>query len=183
MIASLKTYPWPLSLFLSSETQDQWTTIENLYISCLRTGDDDSAKKLLDQLIARFGDNNERVMAYKGMWAESRIQGEKEFLDVLKEYGQALEEDPSNVYLQKRRIALLRSVGKTAEATQQLVNLVEFSPTDAESWAELASLYVEQNMYDQAIFAMEEVLLVMPNAWNVGALWTEIVRFQMTDLQ
>jgi Flp pilus assembly protein TadD len=62
---------------------------------------------------------------------------------------------------------LLRSKGKIAEATTQLVHLVEISPTDGEAWAELASIYVQQNMFEQAIFALEEILLIMPNAWNV----------------
>ncbi|KIW01745.1 uncharacterized protein PV09_06921 [Verruconis gallopava] len=174
------SYPWPLSLILSSESQDQWTTIENLYMSCLRTGDDESARKLLDKLIARFGEKNERVMAYQGMWAEAHISNEKDFVNVLKEYGEALEQDPTNIHLQKRRIALLRSMGRTVEATQQLVNLVEFNPTDAEAWAELASLYVQQNMYEQAIFALEEVLLIMPNAWNMHARLAEII-YQSTN--
>ena len=168
LIQSTKSYPWPLSLFLSSETQDQWTTVENLFVSCLRTGDDESARKLLDSLIDRFGERNERVMAYSGMYAESKIESDKDFIDVLKEYGEALEENPANMHLQKRRIALLRSKGKIAEATSQLVNLCEVSPTDAEAWAELASIYVQQSMFEQAIFALEEVLLIMPNAWNVS---------------
>jgi tetratricopeptide (TPR) repeat protein len=169
LLQSSKSYPWPLSLFLSSETQDQWTTIENLYISCLRTGDDESARQLLDKLVERFGDKSERVMAFQGMWAESHVENEKDFIKVLKEYGEALERDPANLQLQKRRIALLRSMGRSAEATTQLVNLVDVSPTDAEAWAELASVYVLQNEWEKAVFAMEEVLLVMPNAWNVSS--------------
>lgn len=170
LLQSLRTYPWPLSLFLSSETQDQWTTLENLFISCLQTGDDDSARKLLDKLIDRFGETNERVMAYSGMYAESRIDSDKDFIEVLKEYGEALEANPANLHLQKRRVALLRSKGKIVEAVTQLVHLVECSPTDAECWAELASLYVQQGLWEQAVFAMEEVLLIMPNAWNVSYL-------------
>jgi tetratricopeptide (TPR) repeat protein len=42
------------------------------------------------------------------------------------------------------------------------------SPTDAEAWAELADLYLSQGLYPQAIFALEEVLVLMPNAWNVS---------------
>jgi Flp pilus assembly protein TadD len=108
-------------------------------------------------------------MAYSGMWAESRIDSEKDFVDVLKEYGEALDENPANIHLQKRRIALLKSKGKIAEATSQLVHLVEISPTDAEAWAELATIYVQQNLFEQAVFALEEVLLIMPNAWNVSS--------------
>ena len=69
--------------------------------------------------------------------------------------------------MQKRRIALLVSMGKIQEAISLLGDLLQISPTDAEAWAELSDLYFAQHAYDQAIFCLEEVLLVMPNAWNV----------------
>jgi ER membrane protein complex subunit 2 len=69
--------------------------------------------------------------------------------------------------IQKRRIALLRSMDKIPEAITQLVNLLDYSPTDAEAWAELSDLYLSQSLFDQAIFCLEEVLLLNPNAWNV----------------
>jgi tetratricopeptide (TPR) repeat protein len=72
--------------------------------------------------------------------------------------------------VQKRRVALLVSMGKIQLAIGVLVDLLQISPTDAEAWAELSDLYLSQNSYDQAIFCLEEVLLVMPNAWNVSQL-------------
>jgi tetratricopeptide (TPR) repeat protein len=60
------------------------------------------------------------------------------------------------------------SLGRTSEAAVSLNSLLEVSPTDAEAWAELADLYVSQGMYQQGIFALEEVLLITPNAWNVS---------------
>jgi len=51
-----------------------------------------------------------------------------------------------------------------------LVRFLGFSPTDPEAWSELADLYLSQGMYSQAIFALEEVLVMAPNAWNVGFL-------------
>jgi tetratricopeptide (TPR) repeat protein len=68
----------------------------------------------------------------------------------------------------KRRIALLRSLKKITEAITALIQFLDSSPTDAEAWAELADLYLTQGMYQQAIFALEEVLLVTPYAWNVS---------------
>lgn len=58
-------------------------------------------------------------------------------------------------------------MGKTPEAITSLIWLLEFSPTDAEAWSELADLYLSQGLYSQAIHALEEVLVVTPNAWNV----------------
>lgn len=50
------------------------------------------------------------------------------------------------------------------------MHLLGFSPTDAEAWSELADLYLVQGMYQQAIYATEEVLVLAPNAWNVRTL-------------
>ena len=68
----------------------------------------------------------------------------------------------------KRRIALLRSMGRLSDAATALVQLLDFSPTDAEAWSELSDLYFSQGLYPQAIYAEEEVLVLAPNAWNVG---------------
>ena len=72
--------------------------------------------------------------------------------------------------MSKRRIALLKTLNKTTEAITALNEFVDSSPTDAEAWAELGDLYVAQGMYPQAIFALEEVLLITPYAWNVSML-------------
>lgn len=69
----------------------------------------------------------------------------------------------------KRRIALLRTLGRPADAVSGLSALLDFCPVDAESWAELADIYSSQGMYAQAIYALEEVLVLAPNAWNVSA--------------
>jgi len=69
----------------------------------------------------------------------------------------------------------LRSMDQAPEAITQLVNLLDVSPTDAEAWSELADIYVSQGLLDQAIFALEEVLLIQPNAWNIHATIAEVV--------
>ena len=58
------------------------------------------------------------------------------------------------------------------EAITALNKFLDASPTDAEAWAELADLYLSQGMYQQGIFALEEVLLVTPYAWNVSNITT-----------
>lgn len=49
-----------------------------------------------------------------------------------------------------------------------LISLLDFSPTDAEAWAELSQLYLSLGLYPQAIYSLEEVLVLTPNAWNVS---------------
>lgn len=59
-------------------------------------------------------------------------------------------------------------MNRTTEAITALNDFLDASPTDAEAWSELSDLYVSSGMFPQAIFALEEVLLVTPNAWNVS---------------
>jgi len=168
------TLPYPLSLFLNTESQEKWATYENIFLACLRTGDNDSAYLCLEELTGRFGKLNERVMALQGLYQEATAKSDAELQDVLRQYDEILKDDASLFAIRKRRAALLRSMDKTADAITALTGLLDASPTDAEAWAELADLYATQGMYDQSIYCLEEVLLVMPNAWNMHARLGEV---------
>lgn len=67
----------------------------------------------------------------------------------------------------------MRSISRPVEAITALVELLDNTPTDAEAWAELSDIYQTQGLYQQAIFCLEEVLLIIPYAWNVS--WTESI--------
>ena len=74
-------------------------------------------------------------------------------------------------YLQpilKRRVGILRSLSRPADAISALVEFLDAFPTDAEAWCELSDLYHSQHLSGQAIFCLEEALLIVPNAWNVS---------------
>ncbi|KAI0873633.1 tetratricopeptide [Hypoxylon argillaceum] len=163
------------SVLSASETQELWTVYENLLLSCLRTGDDESAHQCLGRLVNRFGDDNERIMALKGLLKEATAADNAALDIVLQEYDQILQGNPPNVPIAKRRAALLRAMGRTSEAVNALNSLLDMSPTDAEAWAELADLYLAQGLYSQAIFAQEEVLILQPNAWNIHARLGEML--------
>lgn len=60
-------------------------------------------------------------------------------------------------------------MNKYDDAVSALVDYLEAFPTDAEAWCELADLYQSNAMSAQAIFSLEEALLVMPNSWNVNS--------------
>ena len=175
LLRSSGILPWPLSLLSNDDTPEHWATYENLFLSCLRTGDSQSALAILTQLRKRFGVEDERVLAYYSMYDEARADSDKELAEVLKKLGDALEEEPTNLLLLKRKVALLRSMGRTSEATSQLVDLLQVSPIDAEAWAELADLYLVQASYEQSIYCLEEVLLILPNAWNIHAKLGETI--------
>lgn len=175
--------PYPLSLFSNSESQEKWTTYENLFLSCLRTGQNDSAHLCLEELTTRFGLTNERVAALRGLWAEATATNPQELEDVMAHYEEILKEDPACFAIRKRRAALLKSMGKTSEAIAALVNLVDTNPTDAEAWSELAEMYVQQGMWERGKFCLEEMLLLAPNAWNLHARMGEVTFLSASGLQ
>jgi hypothetical protein len=82
---------------LSSENSDQWLQYENLILSCLRTGDDQAAHSCLRRLITRFGDDNERVQALRGLVKEAEAKNNNELEDILKEYNQILSGNDTNI--------------------------------------------------------------------------------------
>lgn len=168
------------SIFAAAETPELWMIYENLMQSCLRTGDERSASLCLERLTNRFGAQNERVMALRGIFQEATAENDAALANVLKEYETILQKDPSNMPVTKRRIALLRSLNRVPEAVAALNQFLDSSPTDAEAWAELADLYVTQGMYQQGIFALEEVLLITPNAWNIHARLGEVLYIAST---
>lgn len=160
--------PYPLSILTSSESPEQWHTYENLLVACLRTGDDESAFVCVKELTERFGESNERVQFLNGLYQEATAEDDKALEKVLAIYDQILTDTPTNFPIRKRRAALLKSMGRTADAIEALTELLDSSPIDAEAWAELSDLYLSQASYSQAVFCLEEVLLVTPNAWNVS---------------
>lgn len=84
--------------FLSAtESSDVWITYEQLLLSCLRTGDDESALLCLDSLISRFGADNERIMALRGLYQEAVAEDETALDKVLQKYEQIILEDPTNI--------------------------------------------------------------------------------------
>ncbi|KAG8525424.1 uncharacterized protein KY384_009068 [Bacidia gigantensis] len=159
----------PIPFFASPESTEIWMEHEKLLLSCLRTGDDKAAFLCLEKLISRFGSTNEKVMGLRGLYQEAVAEDEAALERVRQEYDEILATNPTNIPITKRRIALLRSLNRPSEAVDSLTELLEFSPTDIEAWSELADLYISQGLFSQAIYCLEEVLLLAPNAWNLQA--------------
>lgn len=85
------------SLFSATETADLWIIYENLLLSCLRVGDDESANRCLERLVLRFGDENEKIMALKGLVKETTAKDDAALENVLAEYDVMLEDNPANI--------------------------------------------------------------------------------------
>ncbi|KAB2100683.1 hypothetical protein AG0111_0g10921 [Alternaria gaisen] len=161
--------PWPLSLLFSRETPETWTIHENLFLSTLRTGDENAALSILQRLEARFGDHNERIVTLRGIYNEATSKSDADLEKVFEAYEKILRDDPTNMSIRKRRVAVLKALGRTGDAITAVTVLLQYSPTDAEAWAEASDLYASQAAWGQAIYCAEEVLLITPNAWSAHA--------------
>lgn len=71
-------------------------------------------------------------------------------------------------------------MGRTSDAIAALVKLLDYSPTDAEGWSELSDLYLSQGLFAQAIYALEEVLVLQANSWNVSYGLRQIANLILT---
>jgi hypothetical protein len=90
--------PYSISaLWTAAETPDLWTSYEHLMLSCLRTGDEESAHLCLKRLTERFGDDNARLMALRGLFQEAVAKDDAALKQVLGEYERIMKEDPSNI--------------------------------------------------------------------------------------
>lgn len=81
----------------SADTAEEYGHIEQLFLACLRTGDDKSAHACLDRLSGRFGPSNERVMGLRGLYEEATAKDNSALAKCLEEYEKVLANNPVNV--------------------------------------------------------------------------------------
>ncbi|PKI83227.1 hypothetical protein MVES_002925 [Malassezia vespertilionis] len=138
---------------------DLWAFLEQVALAAAELGNYELAELCLSRLTARFPDSA-RVVLLQGTILEAKgLLQEARTL-----YTDYLGKDPSNILIHKRLIAAIRSgPDGLAEATAELAEFVDTFPLDQESWLELASLYMQQNKYAQAVYALEELLLIAPH--------------------
>lgn len=77
-------------------TAEEYSQLEQLFLACLRTGDDQSAQACLDRLTHRFGPANERVMGLCGLYQEATAKDRAALEKCLEEYEKILSESPVN---------------------------------------------------------------------------------------
>jgi len=149
----------PLFSNLKSSTGDQiWPIYEQAFFAALDTSKWDLAHECLNRLQTQFP-TSKRVARLKGMLKEA--QG---LLDeALVFHETALLHDNTDIYAYKRKVAVYKAKGLNKEAINTLVLYLDSFVVDTESWMELADLYFKMNMYHQASFCYEELILLNPS--------------------
>ncbi|KAK9452117.1 uncharacterized protein V1518DRAFT_410406 [Limtongia smithiae] len=145
---------------------DMYTVFELHFYLALISGNERDASYILKRMTDRFGAGAPRVVVLRALYLEvtETPAAASEHLDK-----RGTEAD---LLVRKRKIAILKSSpsAQSTELVAQLLTLVDTFAADAESWAELARLYTDAGLFAQALFALHEVLLIFPLAYNVNAL-------------
>ncbi|XP_028062592.1 ER membrane protein complex subunit 2-like isoform X2 [Camellia sinensis] len=91
------------------------------------------------------------LLEAKGLWAEAE-----------KAYSSLLEDNPLDQVIHKRRAAMAKAQGNLSGAIEWLNKYLEIFMADHDAWRELAEIYVSLQMYKQASFCYEELILSQP---------------------
>ncbi|KAJ8103228.1 hypothetical protein POJ06DRAFT_246948 [Lipomyces tetrasporus] len=153
-----------------------YNVFELQFFLSIIAGKDTEASAILATLTDRFRQDSHRVGVLRSIYLEA-TEGPLKALEFVSG------RPDTELGTLKRKIVILKSSNQTSHYISELLKLVDNFPSDAESWAELASAYAEAGMYAQSLFALHEVLLLVPLAYNINALIGETSLVYASSLQ
>ncbi|GAA0156497.1 chaperone [Lithospermum erythrorhizon] len=136
---------------------EEWTLYEQVAVAAMDCNSLDVAKDCIKVLQKKFPQSRrvERLQAMlleaKGLWTEAD-----------KAYASLLEENTLDQVVHKRRAAMAKAQGNMSLAIEIITKYLEVFMADHEAWRELAEIYVSLQMYKQAAFCYEELILSQP---------------------
>ncbi|KAE9593626.1 hypothetical protein Lal_00036335 [Lupinus albus] len=136
---------------------DEWTLYEQVAVAAMDCQCLDVAKDCTKVLRKRFPESK-RVGRLEAMLLEAK--GSWELAE--KAYTSLLEDNPLDQIIHKRRVAMAKAQGNISRAIEFLNKYLEIFMADHDAWRELAEIYVSLQMYKQAAFCYEELILSQP---------------------
>ncbi|KAI9030519.1 hypothetical protein DFJ74DRAFT_656870 [Hyaloraphidium curvatum] len=139
-----------------------YDVLDEIFLAALRAGDFQLAEQVRDVVFQRFPP--------KEFPRSGRMQV---LLDEAKgNYGDAEDgtrallkaSEDADVASRKRMVVLAVERGRKQDAIDMLTKYVDTFASDVEAWNELCALYLDEQMYAQAQFCAEEVLLLDPHS-------------------
>ncbi|KAG6415591.1 hypothetical protein SASPL_123004 [Salvia splendens] len=136
---------------------EEWTLYEQVAIAAMDCQRLDVAKEYIKILQGKFRESKRVgrleaiLLEAKGLWAEAE-----------KAYSSLLEDNQFDQVIHKRRVAMAKAQGNLSGAIEWLNKYLEIFMADHDAWRELAEIYVSLQMYKQAAFCYEELLLSHP---------------------
>lgn len=140
---------------LGDEKYVVWEQVCFCALDCNRM---EIANECLIQLFIKFP-NSSRLRLLEELTHEylERYDEALQLLDIM------IEDDDTNASPRKRKIAILKSRGKVAEAVKELNEYLKKFMMDQDAWNELCDLYLSEQEYAKAAFCMEELILQNPH--------------------
>ncbi|KAI3676642.1 hypothetical protein L1987_86254 [Smallanthus sonchifolius] len=136
---------------------DEWTLYEQVAIAALDCQCLDVGKDCIKVLQKKFPDSKRvgrleaMLLEAKGSWAEAE-----------KAYTSLLEDNALDQVISMRRVAMAKARGDILGAIDWLNKYLEIFMADHDAWRELAEIYLSLQMYKQAAFCYEELILAQP---------------------
>jgi tetratricopeptide (TPR) repeat protein len=136
---------------------DEWTLYEQVAVAAMDCHCVDVAKDCIKVLQKKFpgskrvGRLEAMLLESKGSWSEAE-----------KAYSSLLEENPLDQVIHKRRVAMAKAQGNITAGIEWLNKYLEIFMADHDAWRELAEIYVSLQMYKQAAFCYEELIISQP---------------------
>ncbi|KAI3742889.1 hypothetical protein L1987_60587 [Smallanthus sonchifolius] len=136
---------------------DEWTLYEQVAIAALDCQCLDVAKDCIKVLQKKFPDSKRvgrleaMLLEAKGSWAEAE-----------KAYTSLLEDNALDQVISMRKVAMAKARGDILGAIDSLNKYLEIFMADHDAWRELAEIYLSLQMYKQAAFCYEELILAQP---------------------
>ncbi|KAJ7978093.1 ER membrane protein complex subunit 2 [Quillaja saponaria] len=141
----------------SSLGPDDWTLYEQVAVAAMDCQSLGVAKDCIKVLQKRFPESKRvgrleaMLLEAKGSWQEAE-----------EAYASLLEDNSLDQVIHKRKVALAKAQGNISGAIESLNKYLEIFMADHEAWRELAEIYVSLQMYKQAAFCYEELILSQP---------------------
>ena len=135
-----------------------WVLYEQVCIAAFDCNRMDLAISCLQALDKQFPTGN-RILKLKAMRKEALQQ----YGDAERIYCVMLEDDPANLQVRKRVIAMKKAQNQIDETIEALNSYLKEFMGDQEAWMELCELYIQHQEYPKAAFCMEELILSHPH--------------------
>lgn len=135
-----------------------WVVYEQVCIAALDFCRLDLAEECIKALRKQFP-NSTRVYRLTGMLyeADQNYEGAQQI------YDRVLEDDPANLPIRKRKIAILKAQNLFIETITEMNKYLADFMGDQDAWMELSDLYIGQCDYPKAAFCLEELILQQPH--------------------
>eukprot|EP00238_Polyblepharides_amylifera_P014786 CAMPEP_0196576020 /NCGR_PEP_ID=MMETSP1081-20130531/5388_1 /TAXON_ID=36882 /ORGANISM="Pyramimonas amylifera, Strain CCMP720" /LENGTH=246 /DNA_ID=CAMNT_0041894507 /DNA_START=35 /DNA_END=772 /DNA_ORIENTATION=+ len=150
--------------------EELWMVHEQVCIAALDVQDHALALRCIQKLANKFPESV-RVGRLRGM----ALEGAGKWAEAGALYDRLLEKNSTNGPIIKRKAALERSQGNFKAAVDRLNDYLTVFMADVEAWAELADIYLENEMYQQAAFCMEELVVAAPHNYLFHLRYAEIL--------